>query len=62
MNLALLTAALALPYAAAIEIRGVSPHDLIGALQLPWLQEHCNECQPDYCYPKGAVENYDCYK
>ena len=59
MNFVLPLAALALPYAAALEIRGV---DLIGALQLPWLEKHCDGCQPDYCYPSGADPDYDCYK
>lgn len=62
MKLALLTSALALPHAVAIELRGVTPHDLVGALQLPWLEAHCEGCQPDYCYPKGEDEDFDCYK
>lgn len=62
MKLALLTSALALPHAVAIELRGVTPHDLMSALQLPWLEAHCEGCQPDYCYPKGEDENFDCYK
>lgn len=50
--------------AETIGVRGANsiPHTLVGAEQLPWLEEHCEGCQPDYCYPKNEEPDYDCYK
>ena len=58
-----LVAALALAFAAPVDARLSAPEpELIGAVQFPFLEAHCEGCQPNYCYPSSAQPDYKCYK
>jgi len=58
MNLVLVTT---LVLAAAVEGRLSTPHELLGAKEISFLEKHSEGGQPDYCYPISATANYDCY-
>ena len=48
--------------AAALALALAGTTDARLTASFPFLEAHCEGCQPDYCYPKYTAADYSCYK